>query len=94
MMNCKEEKDLSGYQCKYADAHIHAYTHIENNTVHVPAPFHSPPLTSHLSLLSPTLPSFSLSLSLSPLELSPLFVPALPQRTSTLLSSCENCVCV
>lgn len=57
------------------------------------------PLSTPL-LLPPTFPSslqpLPLSLPLSPLELSPLFLPAHPLSTSTLLSSCENsaCVCV
>lgn len=55
-------------------------------------PSHLPP--------SPLLsdPSLPLSLSVlrpsSPLELRPLFLPALPPSTSTRLGSCENSLCV
>lgn len=75
-------------QCKWIQWHTHPHTHTLI-TQHVPAPFHSPPFTASVQPLPP-------SLALSPLELSPLFLPSLPLSTSTPLSSCENSlnVCV
>ncbi len=70
---------------------MHAHTHWEQHRA-CPCPFPLP--FSHLPPFSPLNPSLSLRLSLSPLELSPLFLPALPLSTSTPLSSCENSVCV
>lgn len=58
----------------------------------LPDSFPLPP--SYLPPFPPPSTPPSLFLSLTPLELSPLFLPALPLSTLSPFSSCENSVCV
>lgn len=80
---------------RYENIKMHTHAHTRNNTMQVPAWLLSTPSLSPPTFTPPHPPSTppSLFLSLTPLELSPLFLPALPLSTQSVQLLWKLCVC-